>query len=125
MVVNASAGSVLQILSDDADSQSVPALLRLRKPTVWAITVGGSQRLGSPLDSGKREVNILYLERKMLKYAIIFALVSLVSGTLGFSGIAAGSAGIAKILFGLFLILAVVFIVLAALGVGAARKVLK
>lgn len=64
-------------------------------------------------------------ESLMLKYAIIFALISLVAGALGFGGIAAGSAGIAKILFGLFLILAVVFIVLAALGVGAARKVLK
>jgi uncharacterized membrane protein YtjA (UPF0391 family) len=62
---------------------------------------------------------------KMLKYAIIFAIISLIAGALGFGGIAAGSAGIAKILFGLFLILAVIFVVLAALGVGAARKALK
>jgi uncharacterized membrane protein YtjA (UPF0391 family) len=61
----------------------------------------------------------------MLKYAIIFAIISLIAGALGFGGIAAGSAGIAKILFGLFLILAVIFIVLAALGVGAVKKVLK
>lgn len=61
----------------------------------------------------------------MLKYAIVFAIISLIAGALGFGGIAAGSAGIAKILFGLFLILAVVFIVLAALGVGAATKALK
>ena len=61
----------------------------------------------------------------MLKYAIIFAVISLIAGAFGFGGIAAGFAGIAKILFGLFLILAVVFIVLAALGIGAARKVLK
>lgn len=61
----------------------------------------------------------------MLKYAIIFALISLVAGALGFGGVAAGSAGIAKVFFGLFLILAVVFIVLAALGVGAVKKVMK
>ena len=61
----------------------------------------------------------------MLKYAIGFAVISLIAGALGFGGIAAGSAGIAKILFGLFLILAVIFVVLAALGVGAARKILK
>jgi len=61
----------------------------------------------------------------MLKYAIIFALISLVAGALGFGGVAAGSAGIAKILFGLFLILAVIFVVLAALGVGAVNKALK
>ena len=30
----------------------------------------------------------------MLKYAIIFALISLVAGALGFSGVAAGAAGI-------------------------------
>ena len=62
---------------------------------------------------------------KMIKYAIIFAVISLIAGALGYSGVAAGAAGIAKILFGLFLILAVIFIVLAALGVGAAKKMLK
>ena len=61
----------------------------------------------------------------MLKDAIIFAVISLIAGGLGFSSVAAGSAGVAKILFGLFLILAVIFVVLAALGVGAARKALK
>jgi len=60
----------------------------------------------------------------MLKYAVIFLLISLVAGALGFGGVAAGAAGIAKILFGLFLLLAVVFLVLAALGIGAARKAL-
>ena len=60
----------------------------------------------------------------MLKYAIIFAIISLIAGALGFGGVAAGAAGIAKVLFGLFLILAVVFLVLAALGVGAAKKAL-
>ena len=61
----------------------------------------------------------------MLKYAIVFAIVSLIAGALGFGGVAAGSAGIAKVLFGVFLILTVIFVVLAALGVGAARKILK
>ena len=61
----------------------------------------------------------------MLKYAIVFALISLIAGALGFGGIAAGSAGLAKIFFGLFLILALIFVVLAALGVGAVKKVLK
>ena len=60
----------------------------------------------------------------MLKYAIVFAVISLIAGALGFGGVAAGAAGIAKVLFGLFLILAVVFLVLAALGVGAIKKTL-
>jgi uncharacterized membrane protein YtjA (UPF0391 family) len=58
----------------------------------------------------------------MLKYAIIFAVTSLIAGALGFGGVAAGAAGIAKVLFGLFLILAVIFVVLAALGVGAIKR---
>lgn len=78
-----------------------------------------SNAVAGPLPGAFRE------KHTMLKYAIIFAIISLIAGALGFGGIAAGSAGIAKILFGLFLILAVVFVVLAALGVGAARKALK
>jgi len=60
----------------------------------------------------------------MLKYAIVFAVISLIAGALGFGGVAAGAAGIARVLFGLFLVLAVVFLVLAALGVGAVKKAL-
>lgn len=60
----------------------------------------------------------------MLKYAIVFAIVSLIAGVLGFSGVAVGAAAIAKLLFGLFLVLTVVFLVLAALGVGAVKKAL-
>lgn len=61
----------------------------------------------------------------MIKYAIIFAVISLIAGALGFGGVAAGAAGIAKIFFGLFLVLAVIFLVLAALGVGAVNKIMK
>ena len=61
----------------------------------------------------------------MLKYAIVFAIISLIAGALGFGGIAFNSAGVAKILFGLFLIVTVVFMLLAALGVGATKKILK
>ena len=40
----------------------------------------------------------------MLKWALIFFLISLVAGFFGFTGVAAGAAGIAKVLFFLFLI---------------------
>jgi len=60
----------------------------------------------------------------MLKYAIVFAIVSLIAGVLGFSGVAVGAAAIAKVLFGLFLVLTALFLVLAALGVGAVMKAL-
>lgn len=56
----------------------------------------------------------------MLKWALIFLVISLVSGALGFTGIARGAATIAKILFGLFLVLFVIFLVLALTVVGVA-----
>lgn len=85
----------------------------------------------SPLAAGRRGrtcmeplfepvVQTLRLDSKeapMLKWAVIFFLISIVAGALGFSGGAQGAAGIAKILFVLFLILAIVFLVLLFAGI--------
>jgi uncharacterized membrane protein YtjA (UPF0391 family) len=46
-----------------------------------------------------------------LTWAIIFAVVALIAGALGFSGVAAGAATIAKVLFGIFLIIALLLFV--------------
>ena len=55
----------------------------------------------------------------MLKWAIVFFVISLVAGILGFTGIAVGAASIAKVLF--FLALAVfVILLIAGLAVGKA-----
>jgi uncharacterized membrane protein YtjA (UPF0391 family) len=51
-------------------------------------------------------------ESIMLKWALIFAVIALIAGALGFTGIAAGAAAIAKFLFVVFLILCLVFLVL-------------
>jgi uncharacterized membrane protein YtjA (UPF0391 family) len=48
----------------------------------------------------------------MLKWALVFLLISLVAGVFGFTGIAAGAAAIAKILFFVGLALFVLFLVL-------------
>jgi uncharacterized membrane protein YtjA (UPF0391 family) len=56
----------------------------------------------------------------MLKWALIFAVVALIAGGLGFGGIAGAAAGVAKILFFLF---AVGFLIFLALGVMAGRKI--
>jgi uncharacterized membrane protein YtjA (UPF0391 family) len=53
----------------------------------------------------------------LLKSVLIFFLISIVVGALGYSGIARGAAGIAKILFGLFLILAILILILLYAGV--------
>ena len=55
----------------------------------------------------------------MLRWALIFAIISIIAGVFGFTGIAAGSAAIAKILFGIALTLFLIFLV-AALAVGNA-----
>ena len=49
----------------------------------------------------------------MLKWAIIFLVISLVAGALGFTGIASGAARIARILFGIFLAIFIVLMILA------------
>ena len=53
----------------------------------------------------------------MLKWAIIFLVISLIAGALGFSGVARGAATISKVLFGIFLILFVIFLILALTAV--------
>ncbi len=53
----------------------------------------------------------------MLKWAIIFGIVSLIAGALGFGGIAGAAAGIAQVLFFIFLAICVVLLI-AAIFVG-------
>ena len=55
----------------------------------------------------------------MLRWALIFAVIAIVAGLLGFTGVAAGAAAIAKTIFYIFLGLVVVFILL---GVTVAKK---
>jgi uncharacterized membrane protein YtjA (UPF0391 family) len=61
----------------------------------------------------------------MLKYAVFFTLAALLAGFMGYGPLWPGLADVARIFFGFFLIVAVIFMVLAALGVGAERKVTK
>jgi uncharacterized membrane protein YtjA (UPF0391 family) len=50
----------------------------------------------------------------VLKWAIIFFVISVITGWLGFSGVSQGAATISKILFGIFL---VIFLVILVFGV--------
>jgi uncharacterized membrane protein YtjA (UPF0391 family) len=52
----------------------------------------------------------------MLKWALIFLVVSLVAGALGFSGVSTVAGRIAKILFGIMIALFLIFLVLAILA---------
>ncbi|MEP6942611.1 MAG: DUF1328 domain-containing protein [Betaproteobacteria bacterium] len=55
----------------------------------------------------------------MIKWAIIFAVISIIAGIFGFTGISADSAAIAKILF--FIALAI-FAVLLFMGLSVGKK---
>lgn len=48
----------------------------------------------------------------MIKWAIIFAVIGVIAGVLGFGGIAGGAFGIAKFLFWAAIIIAIVLFVL-------------
>jgi uncharacterized membrane protein YtjA (UPF0391 family) len=52
----------------------------------------------------------------MLKWALIFFIVSIIAGVFGFTGISAATAGIARILFFLFLVVFLVFLVLSLMA---------
>jgi uncharacterized membrane protein YtjA (UPF0391 family) len=56
----------------------------------------------------------------LLKWALIFFLISIVAAVFGFTGISLATADIARILFYIFL---VIFLVLLILGVTIARRV--
>jgi uncharacterized membrane protein YtjA (UPF0391 family) len=56
----------------------------------------------------------------LLKWALIFFLISVVAAVFGFTGISLASADIARILFYIFL---VIFLVLLILGLTIARRV--
>jgi uncharacterized membrane protein YtjA (UPF0391 family) len=49
-------------------------------------------------------------EKRMLKWALIFFVISLIAGVFGFTGVAKGAAGIARVLF--YIALAIFLIVL-------------
>jgi uncharacterized membrane protein YtjA (UPF0391 family) len=52
----------------------------------------------------------------MLYWTVIFLIVALVAGALGFGGLASTSAGIARVLFGIFLILFIVTAIMQLMG---------
>jgi len=56
----------------------------------------------------------------MLKWAVIFLVVGLILGAMGFGGIGGAFVGIAKILFFVALALFVIFLIL---GIVAAKKI--
>ncbi len=83
------------------------ASLDARRPQ--DIAAGTNFRLrGYPLKACVAPRRIL-----MLKWALIFFVISLITGFLGFTGVSAATGGIAKILFYIFLVLLVITLIVA------------
>jgi uncharacterized membrane protein YtjA (UPF0391 family) len=57
----------------------------------------------------------------MLKWALIFFIISLVAGVFGFTGIASGAASVAKILFYIAVALFLLFLVLGVIAWNAVK----
>jgi uncharacterized membrane protein YtjA (UPF0391 family) len=53
----------------------------------------------------------------VLYWTLVFLVIALIAGALGFGGVASASAGIARVLFGIFIVLFVVSLVFGLIGV--------
>jgi len=60
------------------------------------------------------------MESGMLRWALIFLVIGLIAGVLGFTGVAGTSIAIAKVLFFIFL---AIFLILMVAGLTVARRV--
>jgi uncharacterized membrane protein YtjA (UPF0391 family) len=56
----------------------------------------------------------------LLRWALLFAVIAIIAGILGFGGVAGASWEIAKVLFWIFL---AIFVILLLMGIFAARTV--
>jgi uncharacterized membrane protein YtjA (UPF0391 family) len=57
----------------------------------------------------------------MLKLALIFLVIGLIAGALGFTGVAGAAVGIAQVIFWIGIALFLIFLVLMALGINSVR----
>jgi uncharacterized membrane protein YtjA (UPF0391 family) len=64
----------------------------------------------------RRHLVLKSRETPMLKWALIFLVISIVAGALGFTGIARGTATVAKWLFFIAIAIFVIFLVLALMA---------
>ena len=90
--------------------RSLPRVLSVRSAWIQfrAAKLASTHRLKAASCGLKSE-----LAMTILKWALIFLLVSIVAGVLGFTGVSAASADIARFLFYVFV---VIFLVLLILG---------
>jgi uncharacterized membrane protein YtjA (UPF0391 family) len=57
----------------------------------------------------------------MLRWALIFFIISIIAGAFGFTGISAAASGVARVLFFIFIVIFLIFLVL---GLMAGRAIM-
>jgi uncharacterized membrane protein YtjA (UPF0391 family) len=94
---------------------------------VWSATFGVGNSTGRRLsgrqrprrsNSGRRDaaLEIELWSRQMLKWALIFFVISIVAGVLGFTNISAGTAAISKWLFFIAVAIFLIFLLMGLLA---------
>jgi uncharacterized membrane protein YtjA (UPF0391 family) len=74
-------------------------------------------RIRTLRDTGRNRRSEIDGGIQMLRWALIFFVISIVAGLFGFTGISAASGGIARVLFFIFLVVFLIFLVLSITGV--------
>jgi uncharacterized membrane protein YtjA (UPF0391 family) len=82
------------------------------RPIDWSLP----SRRPAELDHHRRVVKRGARRIAVLKWALIFLVISIVAGALGFTNLSSAAAGIAKILFFVFLAVFLLFVILALLA---------
>jgi uncharacterized membrane protein YtjA (UPF0391 family) len=85
----------------------------------WQRGLGGSPR--APPSHVLDPLSLLRGVDTMLKWALIFFIISLLAGVFGFTGIASGAAAVAKILFYIAVALFLLFLVLGLIALKAVK----
>jgi uncharacterized membrane protein YtjA (UPF0391 family) len=86
------------------------------KTRVTGLANSGTRNAPAVADCRSRKAKL----RSLLKWALIFFLISVIAAVFGFTGVSAASADVARILFYIFV---VIFLALLVLGLMAARGV--
>jgi uncharacterized membrane protein YtjA (UPF0391 family) len=93
----------------------------LHVPALFAEANRGAVRQRCLSHCAMMHATSLQGDNVMLKWALIFFIISLVAGVFGFTGIASGAAAVAKILFYIAVALFLLFLVLGVIALKAVK----
>lgn len=76
----------------------------------------GGSGLAAQYSGGPHASDVTTEESAMLYYSVVFLVIALIAGALGFFGVAGAAVGIAKVLFFVFLVLFVISLIMSRRG---------